>query len=117
MNSAEFRILRRALGLTHHDIATAMNVSERSARRWEYTHQPPEEAARFLEEAYGNNMDRIAEQLDKHAHRVVPIPTYTHDDDTLANWGLSLREYEAYAAQLIMVCRDRGVEYEVLPAE
>lgn len=117
MNSPEFRILRRALGLTHHDIATAMNVSERSARRWEHTHQPPEDASRFLEKMYGDNMDQIAHQLDKHAHQAVPIPTYTNDDDTLTNWGLSLREYEAYAAQLIMVCRDRGVEYEVLPEE
>lgn len=41
MNPAHFRTLREAAGLTQADVAARAGVADRSARRWEATHEAP----------------------------------------------------------------------------
>lgn len=48
MNSAEFKMIRRLLGITTDEVAIASNVNLRTSRRWESTHQPPEDAVKWL---------------------------------------------------------------------
>lgn len=49
MNSAEFKMIRRLLGVTADEVAEACNVALRTARRWESTHQPPADAVEWMQ--------------------------------------------------------------------
>jgi transcriptional regulator with XRE-family HTH domain len=49
MNSAEFKMIRRLLGITTDEVARACNVNLRTSRRWESTHWPPADAVEWLQ--------------------------------------------------------------------
>lgn len=49
MNSAEFKMIRRLLGITTDEVAIACNVNLRTSRRWESTHWPPADAVEWLQ--------------------------------------------------------------------
>src|SRR5699024_6148973 len=49
MNCATFKITRQFLGLTAAEVAQACRVTLRTARRWESTHTPPDDAVRWLQ--------------------------------------------------------------------
>jgi len=49
MNSAEFKMIRRLLGITTDEVAQACNVNLRTSRRWESTHRPPADAVEWLQ--------------------------------------------------------------------
>jgi transcriptional regulator with XRE-family HTH domain len=49
MNSAEFKMIRRLLGITTDEVAKACNVNLRTSRRWESTHWPPADAVEWLQ--------------------------------------------------------------------
>lgn len=63
---AEFRAERESLGLSQRDVAEALDVQERSVRRWEdpgFPYLPPEDAWQYLADMRERYDARVAEAL------------------------------------------------------
>jgi transcriptional regulator with XRE-family HTH domain len=87
MNSATFKIIRQFLGITADEVAKACGVTLRSARRWESSHTPPDDAVQWLQSkwyAMDAKVSSIIEAIDatedaagqKHIH----LTAYRTDD-------------------------------------
>lgn len=63
MNSAEFKMIRRLLGITADEVAAACNVALRTARRWESTHQPPPDAVEWMQEKLAQAQTMVDQTL------------------------------------------------------
>src|SRR5699024_10700119 len=87
MTSAEFKMIRRLLGLTTDDVAATFNVALRSARRWETTHQPPQGVADWLRDKLAEAKTTVYEMLDHieaeaqaNPDYVATLPMYRTDE-------------------------------------
>lgn len=117
MTPAEFRIKRRALGLTTHDVAVACDVAERTAQRWETTHQPPVDACVWLESKWTSAASAIDAAIQL-AEEVEPEPArliaYRRDEDALARQGMSAREHSALLGHISMLLTMGDFDFEVV---
>lgn len=87
MNSATFKIIRQFLGITADEVAKACGVTLRSARRWESTHTPPDDAVQWLQSKWHEMDSKVASIIqdinateadagEKHIH----LTAYRTDD-------------------------------------
>ncbi len=87
MNSATFKIIRQFLGITADEVAKACGVTLRSARRWESTHTPPDDAVQWLHAkwaAMDANVASIIEDIAAHeevaGEKRIHLTAYRTDD-------------------------------------
>lgn len=64
MDCAQFKTMREALGYTALDVAAAMGVSERTARRWEITITPPADAQEWIQAEWDATVEEVRAALD-----------------------------------------------------
>lgn len=64
MDSAQFKTMRETLGFTSQDVADAMAVNERTARRWEITVAPPDDAVEWVKTEWRKTLLQVRESLD-----------------------------------------------------
>lgn len=124
MNPKEFRILRSGLGLTQGDVADALEVTQRSVRRWEQPntdHPVPVAVAAWLEGKWGTFADRVADALDtaealEEAGEPVTIITYADEMECITKTGLSLAEHDALVGHIIMACTCADIDFRIIQA-
>lgn len=117
MTPAEFRVKRRALGLTAHDVAAACDVAERTAQRWETTHQPPVDACVWLESkwtAAASMIDdaiQLAESIEPEPARLI---AYRCEEAARAYQGMTAREHTAVLGHIAMLLTMGDFDFEVV---
>ena len=96
MTPQEFKIIRKALGLTANDVAEKFDVARRTAQRWETTFAPPLEVAEWIEDQLGHYADRVAEVMET-AEYMGEVTLFRYDDDAecIKATGLSVSEHDA----------------------
>ncbi len=122
MNAKEFRILRSSLGMTQGDVADALEVTQRSVRRWEQPngdHPVPVAVATWLESKWGAFADRVADALDaaealEEAGEPVTIIAYSDEMECMTRTGLSLTEHDALVGHIIMALTCADFEHTVI---
>lgn len=122
MRPKEFRIFRSGLGMTQGAVADALEVTQRSVRRWEQpdtTHPVPVAVAMWLEGKWGTFADRIAETLDladelTAAGETITLIAYTDEAECMINTGLSLTEHDALLGHIIMALTCSDLDYELI---
>jgi len=118
MTSAEFKIIRRLLGLTTDDIAATFNVALRSARRWETSHQPPKGVADWLQAKFIEAKDTVNTMLSQieadnatDPETVTILPMYRTDEHAKAALGPDTTKEEHTALMgLVMFLADDDLE-------
>ena len=117
MTPAEFRIKRRALGLTYQDVAAACDVTERTAQRWEATHEPPADACVWLEGKW-TSVARAVDQAMQLAEEVEPEPVtliaYRRDKDAQNHQSMTAREHAALLGHVTMLLTLGDFDYQVI---
>lgn len=117
MTPAEFRIKRRALGLTYQDVAAACDVAERTAQRWESTHEPPADACVWLEEkwtAAASAVDQAMQLAEEMEPEPVTLIAYRRDKDAQARQGMTAREHAALLGHITMLLTLGDFDYQVI---
>lgn len=110
MNSAEFKMIRRLLGLTTDEVAIACNVNLRTSRRWESTHWPPADAVEWLQSKLDHarsTVDTTLAQLRAEAETEdsdysPTLPLYKTDEAAQRDLGPDMTK-EQHAAIMGMV--------------
>lgn len=118
MTSAEFKMIRRLLGITTDDVAAIFNVALRSARRWETTHQPPQGVADWLRGKLAETKTAVYEMLDHieaeaqtNPDYVATLPMYRTDDQAKAALGVqTTKEQHAAVMGLVAFFADDDLE-------
>lgn len=118
MTSAEFKMIRRLLGITTDDVAATFNVALRSARRWETTHQPPQGVADWLRGklvetkiAVYEMLDQIEAEAQANPDYVATLPMYRTDDQAKAALGTeTTKEQHAAVMGLVAFLADEDLE-------
>lgn len=122
MNPKEFRIVRSALGLTQGDVAQAMEVNPRSARRWEdvaNTHPSPEAVSSWLDSKWSMFADRVADALDaaeelESIEQPITLITYASEVECITRTGLSLAEHDALVGHIAMAYTCADIDYRII---
>ena len=117
MTPAEFRIKRRALGLTTLDVSRACDVAERTAQRWESTHEPPVDACVWLEEkwtAAASAVDQAMQLAEEVEPEPVSLIAYRRDEDAQARQGMTAREHAALLGHITMLLTLGDFDYQVV---
>lgn len=83
---ARFRATRESLGLSQHDVADALGVQERTARRWEAPgyNDPPEDAWEWLDEMemrFAEGVEAALDAVQERVARSVSISYYRSQDE------------------------------------
>lgn len=83
---ARFRATRESLGLSQHDVADALGVQERTARRWEAPgyNDPPEDAWSWLSSMENRYQDGVSAAIDavkKSGAQIVSISYYRSQEE------------------------------------
>ncbi|GAA4108410.1 Aca2/YdiL-like domain-containing protein [Enteractinococcus coprophilus] len=110
MNSAEFKMIRRLLGITTDEVAIACNVNLRTSRRWESTHWPPADAVEWLESKLAHartTVDTILTQFQADADTAdgdysPTLPLYKTDEAAQRALGPDMTK-EQHAAIMGMI--------------
>lgn len=110
MNSAEFKMIRRLLGITTDEVAIACNVNLRTSRRWESTHWPPADAVEWLQSKLDHarsTVDTTLAQLQAEAETADSdyspvLPLYKTDEAAQRALGTEMTK-EQHAAIMGMV--------------
>ena len=110
MNSAEFKMIRRLLGITTDEVAKACNVNLRTSRRWESTHWPPADAVEWLQSKLDHarsTVDTTLAQLQAEAETAdsdysPTLPLYKTDEAAQRALGADMTK-EQHAAIMGMV--------------
>lgn len=104
MNSAEFKMIRRLLGITPDEVAATFQVAVRSARRWETTHKPPEAVAAWLNRKLSqaktivyDTLTRIEADTTTDPDHITTLPMYRTDEQARAALDPSMTK-EQHAA-------------------
>lgn len=84
MNSAEFKMTRRLLGITIDEVAATFNVAVRSARRWESTHQPPEPVTDWLQDKLARVHTMVEELVQQSQATAAPLQLSLYRTDATA---------------------------------
>ena len=106
MTPAEFRTKRRTLGLTILDVSHACDVAERTAQRWEATHEPPVDACVWLEEKWttaASAVDRAMQLAEEMEPEPVTLIAYRRDKDAQERQGMTAREHSALLGHITML--------------
>lgn len=114
MNSAEFKIIRRLLGISTDEVAATFNVALRSARRWETSHQPPQGVADWLQTQFDDAqtsayeiLSHIEAQAATDPDHSATLPMYRTDDDAAQALGPTMtKERHAAILGLVMLLAD-----------
>lgn len=114
MTSAEFKIIRRLLGITTDEIAATFNVALRSARRWESSHQPPQGVADWLQDQLAEAKTTVYKMLSHIEAETANDPThsttltmYRTDDEAARALGPTTnKERHAAIMGLVMFLAD-----------
>lgn len=117
MTPAEFRTKRRALGLTTLDVSRACDVAERTAQRWESTHEPPVDACVWLEEkwtAAASAVDRAMQLAEEVEPEPVTLIAYRRDEDAQGKQGMTAREHSALLGHITMLLTLGDFDYQVV---
>ena len=118
---AGFRALRESLGLSLNDVAEAMGVRERSARRWEAPNgqMPPDDAWEWLEGMQARFNDAVDASLDaveeSGANRV--SITYYRSQDEYDAFGRDEGPYgfvNAVSREVALTLESDGVEASLM---
>lgn len=110
MNSAEFKMIRRLLGITTDEVARACNVNLRTSRRWESTHWPPADAVEWLQSKLDHarsTVDTTLAQLQAEAETAdsdysPTLPLYKTDEAAQRALGPEMTK-EQHAAIMGMI--------------
>lgn len=119
MNSAEFKMIRRLLGITTDDVAATFGVALRSARRWESSHQPPEGVAEWLQQKLSdarNTANEMLEQIEAenaaNPDHVATLPMYRTDEEAKNALGNDTTK-EQHAAIMGLVAFMANEEFDI----
>ena len=117
MTPAEFRVKRRSLGLTTLDVSQACDVAERTAQRWESTHEPPVDACVWLEDKWTTAAHAV-EQAMQLAEEAEPEPVYLiayrRDEDAQIHQSMTAREHAALLGHVTMLLTLGDFDYQVV---
>lgn len=114
MTPAEFRVLRKTLGLTAQDIADRFEVNLRTAQRWEATHNPPLDVAEWIEDRVGFYADRVADVLDiADESGSARLLKYRDDAACVERTGLSVSEHDALLGHICIALTAADMQFEI----
>lgn len=118
MTNAEFKMIRRLLGISTDDVAATFNVALRSARRWESTHQPPQGVADWLRGKLADAKTTVYEMLAQieaestsTPDHGATLPMYRTDEHAQSALGPdTTKEQHAAVMGLVMFLADDELE-------
>ena len=118
---AGFRALRESLGLSLNDVAEAMGVRERSARRWEAPNgqMPPDDAWRWLEvmrARFDDAVDASLEAVEQSGANRASI-TYYRSQEEYDAFGRDEGPYgfaNAVSREVALTLEANGVEVSLM---
>lgn len=117
MTPAEFRTKRRTLGLTILDVSHACDVAERTAQRWESTHEPPADACVWLEDKWttaASAIDQAMQLAEEMEPEPVTLIAYRRDEDAQDRQGMTAREHAALLGHITMLLTLGDFDYQVI---
>lgn len=123
MESAQFKTMRETLGYTSQDVADAMSVNERTARRWEITVQPPADAVAWMQDQWDRTVQEVASAVEYNTRKMavsdesstrVQLSRYISQGHAArAGEGYSVRRHAAIVGLIAFALSLEGRDWEI----
>lgn len=122
MTPKQFRLFRIGLGLTVNDVADALDVAQRSIRRWESPtdeHPVPLGVADWIESKWGRVADRVADAMEmaedlEEIGEPVTLIAYSDEQECMTRTGLSLAEHDMLLSHIVMAYTCADIDYTIV---